>query len=177
MFYDWLVTHHGRLLETLHFGFADRLFREGYSLPETGNYLVENVTGLSWYPHDFRGLPEKDRPLIDSQIESVREKYVRRARRTREVLASGGEVRIVRHFFEEPVDKIPQQQAEIVARLSSLFPNTEFSYLWGSDFETNEINSPFGAVHHLPKAATWQGDDGAWDKAVSSLDDSIKEAP
>lgn len=40
------------------------------------------------------------------RFEAVRIKYVRRAKRTREVLSSGTDVRIVRHFFAEPVVNI-----------------------------------------------------------------------
>jgi len=164
MFYDWLVTHHIRLIETLPFNFGGSLFQEGYTLPAAGNYLVENATGLSFYPHDFQGLAEKDRALIDEQIDAIRDKYIRRADRTRSVLSSGEDVCIVRHFFAETPENIIRQQGELIARLSTLYPETNFSYLWGSDFKVDQIELPFGTIHHLPKASTWHGDDAAWDK-------------
>ena len=92
---------------------------------------------------------------------------MRRATQTGELLASGEEVYIVRHFFDEPVLNPIQRQNDLVSRLSRLYPNTKFSYLWGSDFNADHINSPFGIVHHLPKASTWQGDDGAWGKRLA----------
>ncbi|WP_376742676.1 DUF1796 family putative cysteine peptidase [Ensifer canadensis] len=169
MFYDWLVTHHARLLETLPLNFEERLFREGYALPPVGSYLVENVTRLSFYSHDFPGLAEKDRKLTNDEVEVVREKYVRRAKRTREVLSSGTDIRIVRHFFAEPVENIAQQQEQLVSTLSALYPETSFTYLWGSDFNADHLQSPFGYVHHFPKAETWLGNDQAWDRALASI--------
>ena len=169
MFYDWLVTHHTELLKTLSLDFEDRLFRDGYSLPPAGVHLVENVTGLSFYSHDFPGLAEGDRAVSDDEVEAVRRKYVRRMKRTRGVLSSGGEVRIVRHFFEEPVETVVQRQADVVARLSELYPQTRFTYLWGSDFNTDELDSPFGDVHHLPQSETWLGNDEAWNRAVAGI--------
>lgn len=173
LFYDWLVTHHAKLISTLDFGFADRLFREGYTLPQAGNYLFENSTGLSFYPHDFRGLPEKDTALIESQIEDVRTKYVRRALRTREILNSGSSVCIVRHFFSEPLEKIQKQQEEIVHSLAELYPSTQFTYLWGSEFDATSVNSHFGPIHHLPKAPAWEGDDVAWEKFTGTQPVSV----
>lgn len=169
MFYDWLVTQHDRLVESLDFSFIDKLFREGYKLPTTGNYLTETGTGLSFYPHDFRGLPEKDTLLIDSQIDDVRIKYVRRAERTREILASGAPVCVVRHFFGEALEKVQAQQGEIVERLAKLYPTTRFEYLWGSEHDASALKSPFGTIHHLPKASAWQGNDAAWEKMVQSI--------
>lgn len=68
MFYDWLVTHHARLLDTLPLNFEERLFREGYTLPQVGSYLVENVSGLSFYSQDFPRLAEKDRKVTDEEV-------------------------------------------------------------------------------------------------------------
>jgi len=62
MFYDWLVTRHDELLKTLHFGFVNRLFREGYTLPETGNYLIVNVTGLVGILTTSEGYPRRTVP-------------------------------------------------------------------------------------------------------------------
>ncbi|MEJ5083872.1 DUF1796 family putative cysteine peptidase [Ochrobactrum sp. MYb379] len=168
LFYDWLVTHHGRLMDSLDFSFKNRLFSEGYTLPQKSNYLIENSTGLSFYPHDFRGLPEKDTKLIDSQIDDVRSKYMRRAERTLEILNSSQQVCVVRHFFSEPLDNIIGQQKEIIDKLGHLYPTTEFQYLWASELETANLNSPHGPIHHLPKANVWQGDDTAWGKAASN---------
>lgn len=169
MFYDWLVTHHARLLDTLPLNFEERLFCEGYTLPRVGSYLVEKVTGLSFYSHDFPGLAEEDSKLTDEEVEAVRIKYVRRAKRTRKVLASGADVCIVRHFFGEPIENIVQQQQQLTSTLTALYPKTRFTYLWGSDFSADHLESPFGYVHHLPQADTWLGNDEAWDRAVGSI--------
>ncbi|OIS91117.1 DUF1796 family putative cysteine peptidase [Brucella cytisi] len=169
MFYDWLVTQHEKLLKTLDFRFINNLFQDGYTLPENGNYLIECSTGLSFYPHDFRGLAEKNRELIDSQIESVRSKYVRRAERTYDVLNSGVEVCVVRHFFAEPLAAVQSQRDEIIHRLGELYPSTQFTYLWGSEFDAAGVDFASGKIHHLPKTPVWQGDDTAWNRMVDGI--------
>lgn len=175
MFYDWLVTQHRQLIGTLAFDFTESLFREGYTLPNAGNYLTENVTNLCFYPHDFVGLAEKDEAAINQQIQKVREKYVRRAARTRETFSSGGRVCVVRHFFDTPPEAIVEHQQEIVLRLASLYPSTTFTYFWGSDFSIDaELGSRNGRVHCLPKAETWHGNDAAWDAAISSLESAAR---
>lgn len=169
MFYDWIVTDHLTLLRTLDVNVGDDLFQKGYSLPKGGRHLFDAGTGLRFYPHDFLGLIEEDEVLVASQISKVREKYLGRLARMHNILASGEPICIVRHFFSEPAEQVAELQTEIVARLNQLYPGKERLFFWASDDNLEGSSFPHGTVYHLPRGATWHGDDASWDRAVSAF--------
>lgn len=165
LFYDWVVSPHGKLIETLGLQVEDRLFRKGVAFPEVGKYLTDLGTGLNFYPHDFKGIIERDIDLVNEQIEAIRTKYLRRAERMRAILSSGERIFVVRHFFSEPLKNLAQQQREISAALTENYPQTEFRYVWGSELAATGFQPCIGKLYHFPAHTVWTGDDAAWEGA------------
>ncbi|MEJ1121094.1 DUF1796 family putative cysteine peptidase [Phyllobacterium sp. CCNWLW109] len=165
LFYDWVVSPHGKLIETLGLHVEDKLFRKGVAFPETGKYVTDLGTGLNFYPHDFKGIIERDFNLVNEQIEAVRTKYLRRAERMRAIFSSGERIFVVRHFFSEPLENLSQQQKEICATLAAHYPQTEFKYVWGSELPAKGFQPHIGKLYHFPAHTVWTGDDAAWESA------------
>ncbi|EJN02277.1 DUF1796 family putative cysteine peptidase [Phyllobacterium sp. YR531] len=165
LFYDWVVSPHAKLVETLGLDVEETLFRKGVAFPQVGKYLTDLGTGLNFYPHDFKGIIERDIHLVNEQIEAVRTKYLRRAERMRAIFSSGEKIFVVRHFFSEPLENLPGQQKEISETLSKHYPQTEFKYVWGSELPSAGFQPHIGRLYHFPAHTVWTGDDAAWESA------------
>ncbi|MDW9633603.1 DUF1796 family putative cysteine peptidase [Sinorhizobium meliloti] len=167
-FFDWIVSPHEVLIKNLHLNLDSLLFSKGVVFNGKRTHLRDVATGFWFYGHDFSGVENRTGIVTDEELAKIKEKYLRRSRRTR-IALSEGPVTVVRHFYETPVAQAVAEQRQLVETLESLYPRTEFSYLWASELPVDCEMHTRGSVVHTPKGNDWKGDDQAWDRVATLL--------
>ncbi|MCA1439325.1 hypothetical protein I6F07_03610 [Ensifer sp. IC4062] len=164
-FFDWIVSHHDALIKNLHLNLDGVLFSEGVAFNGKRTHLRDVATGFWFYGHDFSGVHNRTGTVSDEELDEIKAKYLRRSHRTKLAL-SAERVTVIRHFFETPFRQAEAEQLEIIERLETLYPSTQFSYWWATELSTQGRTPPRGRFLFAPKSDDWKGDDHAWDVAA-----------
>jgi hypothetical protein len=167
-FFDWIVTEHDALLRSAALQFQALLAPKNLQLATNGKSVLDAATGLRFYLHDFpstNGMIDPDR--LEENASVVREKYLRRAGRTRSLLACGEPVLLVRYLVGQPADVCAQQRDDITRAFRHHYPEVNVRFLWVTD--SPDVAAALGIHCAPPSPLGWTGDDVAWDMALASV--------
>lgn len=165
-FFDWIVTEHAALLKATPLHFTSILESENLQLATNRKSVLDLGSGLRFYLHDF---PSKDGVIDPETLEAsgvaIRDKYLRRAERTRSLLLSGSPVVLVRYVHGPSPDVLMQQRSEIMDAFRRNYPQGNLSFLWVTD--SDAVAATLGIPCAPPSPLGWTGDNAAWDRAFT----------
>ncbi|MGY0797595.1 DUF1796 family putative cysteine peptidase [Lysobacter sp. A286] len=170
-YFDWLISPLPAVIKAIENDFEEILLPENLTYSDDRKIrLIDSANGLQ-YQHDFpidRLNPDLSQrevilPSFAEHADLVREKYRRRAERTREVLKSGERVLLVR-YAQVAEDLTEVRRQDLCNTFKRAFPSGELFFLWASPL-VNEFKSvEAGWMCSLPQVENWDGDALGWRK-------------
>ena len=167
-FFDWIVTPQEPFLRHVDLVFDRILEMEDLDLAPNGLSVLDRGTGFRFYQHDFNRLGPGQLPSRE-EVATVRDRYLRRAERTRALLGSGKPVVLFRHFYAGALDKLPAEAAKIANAFRSAYPGGDLRWIWLTQHDVEPTSLATGELHSVGTGRDWKGDDARWDALLDLL--------
>ena len=164
-FFDWIVTDHQALIDAVPLDFGNLLSPDAVEIGPDARYLRDCNTGLQFYAHDFAYL----RGDFLSELETVRERYLRRAERTSALLRSGDPILLVRHGFNRADVVGVAERKAIVDCFKINYPTSNLTFFFTTNLPVEEHVVESGFMAHVAECIDWKGDNASWDRAFSGI--------
>lgn len=173
-YFDWLISPLPAVMKSIENGFTGILQPENLSYSDHRKIrLIDSINGLQ-YQHDFPVDEKNDDPALREMIlpdfvdhaHLAREKYIRRALRTLDVLSSGVHILLVR-YVQDASELAPQRRNELKKVFAHRFPSGQLSFLWASPHVEGFNTVDDGWLCNLPPSPRWDGDAEGWRRALT----------
>jgi hypothetical protein len=161
-FFDWMIAPLPAMLKAVESDFAGMLQPQNLSYSDSRKIRVEDSANGLQYQHDF---PADESGMVlpgfADHADAVREKYLRRAMRTKEVINSGEPILLVRYVQVQP-ELTESARASVVRLFAERFPKGRLSFLWASPLIEGFNRTDGGYLCHVPYSPKWDGDEAGW---------------